>query len=72
MKNTFCKVKLKCFLKKQPRLAITVAYIIKQFIDSELLKGCLKNKVETVCAMLPGGVCAKGCSIFSFFKSTLT
>ena len=28
--------------------------------------------VETVCTMLPGGVCAKGCSIFSFFKCTLT
>ena len=60
------------FLKKQQRLAITVTYIIKQFIGSKLLKGCLKNKVETVCAVLLGGVCEKGCSIFSFFKCTLT
>ena len=72
IKNTFYKVKLYVFFKKQPRLVITVTDIIKQFIGSKLLKGCLKNKVQAVCTAFLGGVYAKGGSIFSFFKCTLT
>ena len=41
------------FFKKALSLAITVTYMIKQFIGSKLLKSCLKNKVETLtkCAL---------------------
>ena len=50
----------------------TIADLYNQpVLGSQLLKGLLRNKKETVRRVLSGNVCSKGGSTFSFCKCSL-